>query len=29
MEVWDRMGMDEPWIMQYNGLHHYIIAVFL
>ena len=24
----DRMGMDKPWIMQYNGLQHYIFAVF-
>ena len=24
----DRMGVDKPWIMQYNGLQHYISAVF-
>ena len=24
----DRMGMDKPWNMQYNGLQHYIFAVF-
>ena len=30
MEVWwsHGGGGDKPWIMQYNGLQHYIFAVF-